>query len=43
MDRRESIFAVLLVGAVQVLSAGCEEEGARVKAPKGPETVTPVC
>ncbi|HQY62601.1 MAG: hypothetical protein IPF92_29700 [Myxococcales bacterium] len=39
MDRRASIFAVLLVGAVQVLSAGCEEEGARVKAPKGPETV----
>jgi hypothetical protein len=39
MDRRASIFAMLLVGAVQVLSAGCEEEGARVKAPKGPETV----
>ena len=38
MDRRASIFAMLLVGAVQVLSAGCEEEGARVKAPKGPET-----
>lgn len=39
MDRRASIFAIFLAGAVQVLSAGCEEEGVRVKAPKGPESV----
>ncbi len=37
MDRRAGIFAVFLAGGVQILSAGCEEEGARVKAPRPPD------